>query len=425
MKTIGLRKTISVILAVLLLVCLAAGCGASQNETEPTQAPATQAPDQTESSVPAVTESEAQPADGNEILDRDGKLLGRIDKSAVVSAADEGIFYSLFTPDEYQFAAPAQYRFFRLSDGKDVLLGTLEDQGYEAVYARTEMDGIVYTLALTGNPYDSTPDALWLLAFDPVRETMNKIRVSESASPYAAMTASDGRVLIMLHELGAKKVDRVLSFDPASGAVQEVLSFSSEGNDSVSLRSLYADGERLYMLRLTIRGGIQEELYLDTYDYANGKLSERPLRELIFSEEYPGIVSAGDELSELGMLVSGFAVLEGRYLFYENFSVVRALVDLETGRNLFAKDDNYALSIGGGTPLFYFYDLGQAAPGSDVQGGYALRDGAVEKLSFTPPDARNMIRGVSVSPGGTWLVSFSNSDPREAAANALLLWKEP
>jgi hypothetical protein len=75
--------------------------------------------------------------------------------------------YSVFAPSEYQPTATAEYRFFRTADRKDLLLGRLEDQGYEAVYARTELDGVVYTLAVTGNPMDKTPDPLWLLALDP------------------------------------------------------------------------------------------------------------------------------------------------------------------------------------------------------------------------------------------------------------------
>ena len=417
-----MRKIFSILLALTLLLCLAAGCGA--DKTAPSSAvPATST--QTRPDDTAAVPPETEPAIRNDILDQSGNLLGRIDARAVVSAADEGIFYSIFAPGENETTAAAQYRFFRASDGKDVLLGTLEDQGYEAVYTRTEMDGIVYTLALTGNPFDYEPDPLWLLAFDPVRETMDKFLVSEDASPYAAMTAADGTVLVMVHEMKAPKHDRVFAFDPASGALREVLSFLSEGDACESLRSLYADGGHLYLLRLAIRNGAADALYLDTYDGSYAKLSERSLQELIFTEEYPGILTPGDEMTELSLLVSGFAVRDGRYLWYENFGVTRALLDLDTGRNLFAKDDNYSLSLGGGVPVFYFFDLGQAGPGEDVQGLYVLQNGAVEKVSLTPPDDRGMIRSVSLSPSGTRLVSFSNSDLRDPGTDALVLWREP
>ena len=419
-----MRKIFSILLILTLLLSLSAGCGASENGTDPaSKTPVTTRQAQPGETVPGTSETE--PKQIAEILDKDGKLLARIDGRANASAADAGIFYSIFVQGEYEFTATAQYRFYRLSDGKDILLGTLEDQGYEAVYARTEMDGTVYALALTGNPFDTSPDALWLLAFDPVRGTMNKIRVSENASPYAAMTAANGKALVMVHELGAPKRDLVFEFDAASGALKEVLSFSSEGSRCESLRGVYADGEKLYLLRLAVEGGNPEELYLDVYDSAYGKLSERSLRELIFSEEYAGITSPGDEKAELGMIASGFAVQDGRYLYYENFGVTRALLDLETGKNLFARDDSYALSIGGGKKVFYFFDLGQAEPGQEVQGVYDLKNGTVERTVMTPPDGRTMIRSLSVSPNGTRLIRFSDRELRDPGTDALVIWTEP
>lgn len=417
-----MRKIFSILLALTLLLCLAAGCGA--DKTAPSSAvPATST--QTRPDDTAAIPPETEPAIRNDILDQSGNLLGRIDARAAASAADEGIFYSIFAPGENETTAAAQYRFFRASDGKDIHLGTLEDQGYEAAYTRTEMNGIVYTLALTGNPFDSEPDSLWLLAFDPVRETMDKFLVSDDASPYGVLSAANGTVLIMVHEMKAPKHDRVFAFDPASGALQEVLSFLSTGDECESLRSLYTDGEHLYLLRLIVKNGGGDTLYLDTYDSSYNKLSELSLQELVFSEEYPGILTPDDEKLELSMLVSRFAVRDGRYLWYENFGVTRALLDLETGRNLFAKDDNYSLSIGGGVPVFYFFDLGQAEPGQDVQGLYELQNGAVEKISLTPPDARGMIQGVSLSPSGTRLVKFSSAAPRDSRVDALVLWSEP
>ena len=243
-----MRKTISILLAFTFFICLPCGCSKSKSDEDTTSKKTV-----TTEEDPSSRTTESEPPYYSEVLDREGTLLGRIDGRANASAADEGIFYSVFEPAEYAATAEAQYRFFRASDGKDILLGTLEEQGYETIYSRTEMDGVVYTLALTGNPNDDVPDPLWLLAFDLEHETMNKVRISEDASPYAAMTAINGKVLIMVHEFSAPKYDRVFSFDAASGDLSEVLSFPSEGDSCVSLRGLYADASHLYLLRLALR----------------------------------------------------------------------------------------------------------------------------------------------------------------------------
>ena len=83
-----MRKIFSILLALTLLLCLAAGCGA--DKTAPSSAvPATST--QTRPDDTAAVPPETEPAIRNDILDQSGNLLGRIDARAVVSAADEGI----------------------------------------------------------------------------------------------------------------------------------------------------------------------------------------------------------------------------------------------------------------------------------------------------------------------------------------------
>ena len=60
-----------------------------------------------------------------------------------------------------------------------------------------------------------------------------------------------------------------------------------------------------------------------------------------------------------------------------------------------------------------------------LQGVYDLKNGAVERIPLTPPDARTMIRSVSVSSNGTRLARFSDSEPRDPGTDALVLWTEP
>lgn len=411
-----MRKLIACICTLILLAGLPAGCSRKEEpgRTSPEEAVD---PDRTESAVP-----ETPPESVIEILDRDGKKLGAIDSRASATAADAGVFYSLWQPAENVWTGTAEYRFFRVSDGKDIRLGTLGDQGYEAVYTRTELNGKVYTLALAGNPFDDKADTLCLLAADPAAETLTKTEISKNGFPYAAMAAADGKLLILNHETGKEKCDKIYAFDPASGGVREVLSFPDDG--SSSLRSVAAAEYGFYLLRLTLKNGAANALVLDRYDSAYRKVSEQPLQESFTKAALSirGLLSEGDVRNEAGMMVSGFAVEDGRYLFYENFGIARLVLDLKTGEALLAQDDMYVHSLGGGKMLFFRMDFEKNGEGPEI---LELKDGSLQKAPLVPPTVCTLLQNVSVSRNGTRLLHLSESFPPREGENALLLWTEP
>ena len=411
-----MRKLIACICALILLAGLPAGCGRKEEpgRTSPEEAAD---PDRTESAVP-----ETPPESVTEILDRDGKKLGAIDSRASATAADAGVFYSLWQPVENVWTGPAEYRFFRVSDGKDIRLGTLEDQGYEAVYTRTELDGKVYTLALAGNPFDDKADTLCLLAADPAAETLTKTEISKKGFPYAAMAAADGKLLILNHETGKEKCDKIYAFDPASGGAREVLSFPDDG--SSSLRSVAAAEDGFYLLRLTLKNGAVDALVLDRYDSAYRKVSEQPLQESFTKAALSirGLLSEGDVRNEAGMMVSGFAVEDGRYLFYENFGIARLVLDLQTGDALLAQDDQYSMAPGGGRPLLYRLDFEKSEAGPEI---LEVKDGALQAIAFTPSGSRTLLQRVSVSPNGSLLFQLSEHFPAQEKETVFVWRTEP
>ena len=418
-----MRKSIALLMILILVCTLFAGCGGQEDPgtsalpdgTKPESTKEAQNPGGTESAAPA------QPESVIEILDREGKKLGAIDSRASATAADKGVFYSIWAPAESAWTGPAEYRFFRASDGKDIRLGTLEDQGYEAVYTRTELDGKVYTLALVGNPHDDKTDTLCLLAADPIAETLTKTEISKDGFPYAAMAAVNGKLLIMNHEVNKKKSDKIYEYDPASGTVREILSFPDDGKSS--LRSVCAAEDGFYLLRLTLKNGAADALVLDRYDGAYNKASEQPLQEIFTKAALTirGLLSEGDVKNEAGMMVSGFAVEDGRYLFYENFGITRLVLDLKTGEALFAQDDVYVHSLGSGKMLFYRMDFEKNEAGPEI---LELKDGSLQPLSFTPPTACTLLQSVSVSLSGTRLLHLLDSFPVRSGESILILWTE-
>ena len=405
------KRTINILLSLILTAALTAGCGAAK-ETTPAETPkngTTAAETQEPGTAPG---GDVKPEKLMEIVDKDGRRLGEIDANSACSAVDGGIFYSVVEMKEYALTGTARYHFFRASDGKDIFLGTVEEQSYETFYARTELGGVIYTLASQGDVVDDKPDALWLLAFDPAAETMTKYEVTKYGFPYAAMTAVGGKLLIMNHEMSSPKCDKIYEFDPAAKTVREILSFPDDGKSS--LRSIAAAEDGFYLLRIRLAGGLPEEMLLDRYDGA-GRLQETvSLNEMIIPamKDMPGFAGEDDVLVEFGMYASGFAVQDGRYLFYENFGRVRVIADLETGEALFAEEDLWNMSNGSGEPAFFEVAFEPYGAGEGPKTVY-VQDGKVQKLSFGQEDSKLLLRSVSRSADGTWLIRMASADGGE------------
>ena len=399
-----LKRIIS-ILIILVLTFAVAGCGSSNITDNVTDSP----------------EQEHQDVKKTSVVGIDGIKLGEIDSRANCTAIKDGIFYSIFAPAEYHYTADAEYHFFNMNTGKDVLLGKLEDQGYEASYTRTELDGTVYTLAVKGNPMSDTAVPLVLLISVPGSGTMKMITVSDNGFPYAAMSVSNGKLLIMNHEMTDPKCDKIYEYDPAEETVKEVLSFSS---DRDSLRGVSGSDSGFYILRLRLNPGSENELFIDKYDNNYVKISEESVNECFINAvaKIHGITGRSDALNELGMNVARFSVLDDRYAVYENFGLVRLLIDLQTGEELFIKEDIYTISVGNGNPVLYRMDFDI----EDASEPYiaVFKDGHLVNKDYKATETHKLINTVSASASGTWLVLTSDGRSIEDRTYLLQVWTE-
>ena len=405
-----MKRIISILLLIALLLSLA-GCGGSSSNNIP-------------ENKASNSEEGIKPADNQQalisIVDKYGKPLGSVDSRASCTAVDGGIFYSIFELTENQYTATAEYHFFSKNDNKDILLGTLADQGYEAIYTRTELNGKVYTLALQGYPFDDKTDKLLLLEFDPSSAAMQKYTVSENGSPYAAMAVHQGKLLIMNHETTAQKADAVYEFDPGKGAMMKVLSLPA-GEES--LRGICEAEEGVYMLRVNFASSTTE-LFIDSYDAEYHKTSERSLNELFLNaySDIPGFEDRQDTYNEFYNSVSRFKILDGRYMIYENFGRMRIAADIVTGEVLFADIDSYAVSLGSGSLVIYHLDFEpDNVPEPEI---YLISDGSLKKHGFKPVGSEKMIRNLSHSAGGTWLVLTTDSFRIDEGSAVLYMWTE-
>ena len=416
-----LAKRLSALLLITLFVSLV-GCGNGKTPAPESVSTEEKKTEQTEQIEPATAPEPGQPeeTDVMKIVDRDGNELGAIAKDAICSAADGGVFYSLFAPDDESPTGTAEYRFFDKTDKNNILLGTLENQGYEAIFTRTEAGGKIYTLAVTGDLFDDRQDTLLLLSFDPEAGGMKRYVVSEFGFPYAAMAASDGKLLIMNHEMSEPRCDKLYEFDPETETIKEVLQFP--GYDD-SLRGVSAGEDGFYLLRLHFGDG-ETVTYIDKYDGDYNKISETAMNDVLVDaiKDVHGIVDRQDVLNELGMMASRFFVEDGRFMIYENFGLVRLILDLETGEALFARDDYYSVSVGSGSPVVYSVDFdGDPGEGREIVG---MENGKLTRYDFEPVGDEKLIEQISRSKGGTWCVLVGDSVPVTVGSAVLYLWTE-
>ena len=406
------KRIMNILLSVVLAAAMTAGCGAAGKESSPAETPKNETASAEETENPGTAPGgDVKPEKLMEIVDGDGRRLGEIDANSACSAADGGVFYSVVEMKEYALTGTARYHFFRAEDGKDISLGTVEDQAYETYYARTELDGILYTLVTVGDAFDDKPDPLLLLAFDLSAGTMTKYEVSKYGFPYAAMAAAGGKLLIMNHEMSSPKCDKVYEFDPSAKTVREILSSPDDGKSS--LRSIAAAEDGFYLLRLGLAGGMPEELFLDRHDSTGKQLESVSLNGPVITamKDMPGFEGEDDVLTEFGMYAGGFAVQDGRYLFYENFGRVRVIVDLVTGEALFAEEDLWTMTDNGREPAFFeaaFAPYG-AGEGPKI---VVLRDGKLQDISFRPDDGF-FLQSASRSADGTWLFRTASAAGEE------------
>ena len=345
-----------------------------------------------------------------ELFDEAGKKLGEIAQNGAATLFEAGILYTSAAENN-----GTQYRLYAPERGEDLLLGTLADQSYEASYTRLSIGGKIYTLAVTGNLYDSEPDPLWLLELDP-QSGLTQYKLSDNGFPYAGMTAVGGRILVWFHDQGETELtDRVLEFDPKSGELREVMTYTLQNELSGdTLRGACEMNGRLCLLRVHFESADAVTAWLDLFDVteftdddaakAEYKAAETVEITDLLRAAAERAAAADDLTNELMQSVAHFRVIDGRYLWYENFSITRCLADLETAA-VFGETDAYlSLAPGGEIPVFW-YLLG-GADGTD-RNLYTLRGGALEKTELSFIGADEGLLSASCAPGGEMLLGVA------------------
>lgn len=408
-----MKKTMS-LSGLLLLGLLCSGCQAA---APPSSSVTEQAP----SAPPAASAVEEDPLPeetGVAVLDKNGKTIGHLPEGANTTLTDAGIFYSLTETsfgDSAIVAAGAgetqtvSYHLYDPQTQKNYSYGSIPGQGYEAGYARTEYKGILYTLVTTGEALDKDPDPLLLAAFDLSEHTMECYTVSNNGFPYTAMAEAGGKLLILNHDQTDVLNDKVYVFDPDSRKIRQVLEFELKDDTGDSIRSLYSDGEKLYLLRLHFEKG-SVKMFLDAYDFSYQKLSEQDISALPEEADAISGLVADDVQNEMKQMVNRFFLPDSKTVYYENFSSTRFIGSLETGK-LLSEDSakgEFTASTGSGTPFFFFLFGGADGKRNEL---LEWKNGSLASIDFAPDDSRYYVTSASASPGGKRLVRVEYQNP--------------
>lgn len=440
-----MKRTLCTLTLTLLLGLLSVGCHDRNNTPTPTVSGESH-PSQTfsttsEDTPSAVSDTADTVSDTDllsdvpltEIVDTTGRSYGHIRSNGIVTLTDHGIFYTINRSDRSIEGTDTQnfegnvgktvtnYYLYDPRTGENSAFGSIPDQDYEAGYVRMELDGTLYTLLTTGNAMDTIPDPLLLVAFDLTAHTIQTYPISDNGFPYTAMTAADGKLLILNHDQTDTLHDRLYQFDPTTKAVREVLQWELKNNIGDSLRQVYCDGQHLYLLRVHFQGQADATLWLDTYDLSFRKQSERDISDLL-KQSISDSLTPEDADNEIRQMVSRLLLLDGNILYYENFSTTRFVAQLDTGTLLDIPSglgDRWLASSGSGEPFFYVAFDGAAENSVFDQHGDRL-----DKTLFHADDPHYYLTAASSSPDGHRLfqVDYTNPNDRNDSLPRKLYW---
>lgn len=337
------------------------------------------------------------------LTDLSGKALAAIEASdSGMIVPDMGIFYKL--DDDYHLKKMTEDAI-----PEDIILGSSNEYSYETFYARTCVDRKLYTLAIKGDPQDQKEDQLYLVEFDLKEGSKNEYLISDNGFPYASLTSRGDKIVLFFHDQKEKLTDRIIEFDCSTKKIRELLTYTLD-NDLAgeSVRSIYADKDSFYVLKTIYNGAANISMAVDVFDKEYNKIKTYDITNAMIKATLESAKT--EDLNELIQAVSSFNIFDGRYLYYENFSVTRAFIDLKDSSLLYAFPDTFTSSLGNGSKVFYSLFCLESGANIDPRAVYIFDKGELKKIPTAILDDGQQISSVTASPDGYYMISISGED---------------
>ena len=342
------------------------------------------------------------------VLDQYGSPIAKVQASDIGMITPYGMFYKVY--NEYHIVRTEK------NNNEDVTLAAFDDISYETEYARTILGGKLYTLAISGDLMGNNPFTQWLLEFDLKNGKTERYKISDNGFPYSSLTAIGNKIILFFHDQKDVLNDRIIEFDPASGKTTDIITYYLDNDlKGDTVRSIYSDNDNLYILRIKFNSSSDISMYVDVFDKEYKKIREFDITDIAkegaaqcMSTEAPEEIA-----NEFSQHISGFRILDGRYLYYQNFSVSRFILDLEKGSLLYAIPEPFMSTPGDGELMFYTIMSIEELKTIDPYAVYRFDKGTLKKDPTITVNDGQIIVSASSSSDGKYMVTVADQDQKD------------
>ena len=344
------------------------------------------------------------------IMSNDGKDIAEINSVGdVIAVPGNRLFYSQTNDDK----TICSYHLLDTGTNKDTVIGTIDNPGYEAYYARTYLNGRIYTLVETGDIIDNKPDPLWLLEFDLSACSTKEYKITDNGFPYVYMAPTGDKIIIVEHDQQDVLYDRVKEFDPATGDIREIMNFElSKDISGDTLRAVCSTNDKVYLLRIHCGNESAVSAYIDEYDLTYSKTAEYNITDII-TDSLKDTCTAADINNEMMQMVSSFKILDDGCFYYENFSSTRCIGNYRNGTLIYGMNDLFNSVKMCDRQYFYTMYPEKISEGIDGNSIYEFSNGRLSKVSDSKIplicDEGHVLYNITVSDGKTYALLYDTA----------------
>ena len=286
------------------------------------------------------------------VFNKDNNLDTEIYRNRTCVLAGNGFVFTQQTEDELSGKSNMNYYYYSLDAHEQMYLCTIEDWSYQCTYDDIMINNHLFSVISTGSLYDGTLKC-YLYDFDLSGFTYERYDLPGTV-PYCSLALLDDNLYIGI--VGGEDY-YVLRLDLQTKDITELekkhYSKNNETNDV--LRHIASEGDFLYLLRIRTKKGANSIAFLDKYGKDFDLIETYDITEYLHST-YVEEWMLDDELRQLVSHID----IKNDYMFYENFSMSRSLVHLNSNdTNVLihlGPDDHKAISVDPNNQNYCYYE---------------------------------------------------------------------